>query len=98
MARLRAMRRGRRKGGMFKGVTHVQLGRLVADAEARGEQTFIVKDGNGEERLLRLEKAKKMLDGFRNMTDFWRGKTRQKEVTTLENTTSVEVHMNPGRT
>ena len=25
MARLRAMRRGRRKGGMFKGVTHAQL-------------------------------------------------------------------------
>ena len=46
MARLRAMRKGRRKGGMFKGVTHAQLCRLVADAEQAGRDPFTVTDAN----------------------------------------------------
>ena len=79
MARLRAMRRGRRKGGMFKGVTHAQLGRLLADAEAAGREGFPIKDKNGVDHQISLDSARRMLEGFRgfkNMTDFWKGKTR----------------------
>ena len=43
MARLRAMRRGRRKGGMFKGVTHSQLERLLVDAEQAEEILLLLE-------------------------------------------------------
>ena len=60
MARLRAMRRGRRrKGGMFKGVTHAQLTQLVADAERKGENLFNVVDANRVDHVLSVESAKK---------------------------------------
>ena len=98
MARLRAMRRGRRKGGMFKGVTHADLQRMLADAEAAGRDPFTVRDEDGRAHQLSVASARKMLEGFNGMVNFWRGKKLQNEVHTLNLIILEELHISHGET
>ena len=75
MARLRAMRKGRRKGGMFYGITYDKLDQLVAQAQTRGDDFVTVTDAYRQEHVVPMASARKMLSGFKKMTDFWKGKS-----------------------
>ena len=70
------MRRGRRKGGMFKGVTHAELERMIKGAAQLGEDEITVRDGDRKDHQISVDSAMRMLEGFRGMTDFWAGKSK----------------------
>ena len=70
MARLRAMRRGRRKGDMIKGVTHAELRDAIAHAGAANSNTVNL---NGH--VVPIANARKMLQGYYKMVNFWQGKS-----------------------
>ena len=48
---------------------------MLADAEAAGRDPFTVRDAYNQEHQLSVAAARRMLQGFNGMVDFWNGKS-----------------------
>ena len=81
MARLRAMRKGRKRGGalggMLPGVTYNRLMDELQNAMRHGSDNVKIRDAKGREYLIPVDRVQSMLDEFDKMTGFWDGMSKQ---------------------